>query len=210
MTLAREKGRLILVRHGAVASDWKKICYGKLDVPLCDQWMIDSKTLVENLSSIRATKVFHSGLVRSSWLAEKVATKTRDNAGFCSVVEDRRLRERDFGDWEGKSWDDVFASDPERFHDLIHQPDTYRPPGGETTSEMQGRMVHWYGDCIFPDQTIVAITHSGPIAALAGYLLKLLPDQWSPWMLGYGESLTIPSSPISGSGQLRKGFLNDQ
>ncbi len=204
MSNAPLPNRFILVRHGAISSQWKGICYGCQDVPLCDRWMAESDTLVRQLASLRPTAVFHSGLSRSSWLAERIRACGNQQDTTCEILEDIRLRERDFGEWEGKTWDEVYASDPDNFHGLIDKPDTYRPPGGETTTELQRRVVQWHEDCNQRDslvpRTVIAITHSGPIAALAGHLLSLSPEHWSPWMLGYGEILTIstpPAEPMS-------------
>jgi len=195
MSTDTSSNRFILVRHGAISSQWKGICYGCQDVPLCDHWMTQSDALVRQLASLRPRAVFHSGLSRSSWLAQRVRSHGSPDDGTCELLEDVRLRERNFGDWEGKTWDDVYASDRDNFHGLIDKPDTYRPPRGETTTEMQKRVVQWYEDCNqrgwLNGQTVIAITHSGPIAALAGHLLSLAPEHWSPWMLGYGEILTV-------------------
>jgi broad specificity phosphatase PhoE len=189
--------RLVLVRHGAIAQQWKGICYGSQDVPLCEQWISAAQPLVEKLAGLRPTNVFHSGLSRSQWLAERVCMGTESE-----IKVDHRLRERSFGQWEGKTWDDVYASDPENFHGLIDKPDTYRPPGGETTNELQRRVVQWYNEVLGRQgdhpQTILAITHSGPIAALAGHVLGLHPTQWSPWLVAYGEIVVISVARVSG------------
>jgi broad specificity phosphatase PhoE len=195
--------RFVLVRHGAIASQWKGICYGSQDIPLCEHWIAAADSLVCQLALLRPTMVFHSGLSRSKWLADRVWASVNQQWHSCELLEDLRLRERNFGDWEGKSWDDVYASDPDNFHGLIDKPDTYRPPRGETTNELQRRMVQWYEavDLLGSSrpQTVIAITHSGPIAALAGHLLSLTPEHWSPWMLAYGEVVTIRRQAIGNS-----------
>jgi broad specificity phosphatase PhoE len=182
--------RIVLVRHGVIAQQWKGICYGSHDVPLCERWMSESQPLVQQLAALRPTVIFHSGLNRSQWLAERVRLSIPSK-----IQADRRLRERNFGDWEGKTWDEVYASDPDNFHGLIDKPNTYRPPGGETTTQLQERVIQWYKETIDQasdyDQTIIAITHSGPIAALAGHVLGLPPTDWSPWLVACGESIVI-------------------
>jgi len=198
MSLEIVRNRFILVRHGAISAQWKGICYGCQDVPLCERWMAESEPLILQLASLRPATIFHSGLSRSSWLAGRVREIVYGQQA-CDVVEDVRLRERNFGQWEGMTWDDAYSSDPDNFHGLIDKPDTYRPPGGETTTELQMRVVHWYQQCSQDDslmsKPVLAVTHSGPIAALAGHLLGLTPENWTPWMLGYGEIMTISGKP---------------
>jgi len=194
MTEAIENRRVIIVRHGAVEPQWKTICYGAMDVPLCSVWMTESQDLVSSLAKLRPSLILHSGLTRTRWLAERIAEQIlADGTALEQVLSDARLRERNYGQWEGRTWDDVFASDPEHFHDLVMKPETYRPPGGETTREMQLRMLEWF-EQLPPLGTIIAISHSGPCASLAGAVLGLPADQWTNWMLGYGEAIVIEST----------------
>jgi len=210
MTEAIEIRRVIIVRHGAVEPQWKTICYGAMDVPLCSRWMAESQDLVSSLAKLRPSLILHSGLTRTHWLAERIADRLLVN-GFAAeqVLPDARLRERNFGQWEGRTWDEVFASDPEHFHDLVMKPETYRPPGGETTRQMQLRMLEWF-EQLPPLATIVAISHSGPCASLAGGLLGLPADQWTDWMLGYGEAIVFEQMDATRCGvNIRRGVLSD-
>jgi len=207
--------RIVLVRHGAVEASYKAICYGRQDVPLCDDWKSKAKELIAGLAAFKPTTIFHSGRVRTRWLADEVASfaSVRDGS-ITPVIEDQRLLERDYGDWEGMTWDEVFKRNSENFHDLIHKPDTYRPPRGETTSEMQGRVQDWFkeqsqaehsGDSNLNHLEIVmAFSHSGPAAALAGRLLGLPADQWSEWMLGYGNAIVIDFDGVNAAGHVKR------
>jgi broad specificity phosphatase PhoE len=200
---------IMMVRHGTVHHRWKGVCYGQQDVPLCEHWMNDARPLIEQLSVFAPTTIFHSGLVRTRWLADQVADVLRGDPqryDGVSLAEDPRLRERHYGDWECKTWDEAYQSDPDHFHDLIAKPDTYRPPAGETTSEMQRRIVQWYQSLPMEEGAVLAVSHSGPIAALAGHLLGLHAMNWNDWMLATGEAMVI-ESPIDGKDvRLRRGI----
>lgn len=187
---------MILIRHGEVEPNYKSVCYGQLDVPLSDEGYASSLTLAQKLAcGVKPSVIFHSGLSRTKFLAIAIA---RSGGGIAPVVEDRRLQERNFGQWQGKSWDRVFQLDPE-IHNLIYQPDTYRPLGGETTTEMQRRIVGWFESvreqfAAHDRKTILAVSHSGPIAALSGDRLQLPASRWQPWMLRPLEGLRITPS----------------
>jgi broad specificity phosphatase PhoE len=203
------KRLVIIVRHGAVEPRWKGICYGQQDVALCDQWIQQAACIVEPLAALRPMTIFHSGLVRTRWLAEQVAERLSfrdDRERAKTIVSDSRLRERHFGDWECKSWDDAYQSDPDHFHDLIAKPDTYRPPGGETTGEMQRRVVDWYQSLPKTEGVLLAVSHSGPIAAIAGHLLGLHASNWTDWMLATGEAMIIQSSLDGAEVRLTRGL----
>lgn len=187
---------MILIRHGEVEPSYKSICYGQLDVPLSDEGYAASLTLAQKLAcEVEPAVIFHSGLLRTKFLAIAIA---RSCGGIAPVVEDRRLQERNFGQWQGKSWDQVHQLEPE-IHNLIHQPDTYRPLGGETTTEMQKRIVGWFESvreqfAAHDRKTILAVSHSGPIAALSGDRLDLPASSWQPWMLRPLDCLRITPS----------------
>lgn len=178
---------LILIRHGDVEPKWKPICYGTMEVPLSDQGIATSQALAIRIAAMKCpAMIYHSGLLRTRTLAEMIQRQLPEPV---AVIEDVRLREREYGDWQGLTWDEIFASDPEHFHDLVEQPDTYRPPSelrrAETTTEMQQRIVAWYASLPnnYDSKPIIAISHSGPIAALAGHILGQHSRDWGPWML---------------------------
>ena len=95
-----------------------------------------------------------------------------------AVPGDRRaLRERHFGDWELRPWDAIYTETGDAMNGFIDEPETFAPPGGETTSQVRERVMAWYGR-LPTSGTIVAVTHGGPIMALLGTLQGLQADEW--------------------------------
>jgi broad specificity phosphatase PhoE len=195
---------LILIRHGEVDVAYKGVCYGAMDVPLSERGAAESQQLAQRIvTQVQPAAIYHSGLTRTQTLAHMIAQRLPNRI---NVIADNRLRERNYGDWQGTSWDEAYASDPEHFHDLIERPSTYRPPGGETTTEMQMRVVRWYEALTSVadyelqglPSVAIAISHSGPIAALAGYLQDLHPRSWHPWMIGTLGALRIAETSDRG------------
>jgi broad specificity phosphatase PhoE len=187
---------VILIRHAELAPSWRKICYGQMDIPLGEEGSRASETVAALIArGVAPSVIYHSGLKRTRHLAERIRAHA---PGVVPVIRDDRLRERDYGQWAGRTWEDVFASDPEHFHDLITRPDHYRPPGGETTTEMQDRIRNWFGVLTAEGWggPVVAVSHCGPIAALCGALLGLPATEWSPWMIGCLESIHIRSGHV--------------
>lgn len=196
---------LIVIRHAQVDPQWRSICYGAMDVPLSRDGEEASQQLADRIAGrLSPVAIYHSDLHRTRMLAERLRDALDDDT---ALIADHRLRERDYGTWQGLSWDQAYASDPENFIDLIEAPDTYRPHGGETTIQMQQRVIAWFHEfqtsqkSVQPaadrPRTAIAISHSGPIAALAGYLLELHPRDWQPWTIGNLESLCIDGPNVS-------------
>ncbi|MEM9826397.1 MAG: histidine phosphatase family protein [Planctomycetota bacterium] len=198
---------LTLIRHGEVDPAMKKICYGQMDVPLSEHGRTSSLHLASTLASkMMPDRIVYSGRSRTRFLAEAFSQALDHKI---QPKEDRRLLERDYGTWQGKTWDKVFESDPDHFHDLIEKPDSYRPPGGETTTEMKQRICQWYKELSEPNDdalagtfSVIAITHSGPLTALAGSMLGLHPRDWRDWFpptLGTIEISASSDRPIQRS-----------
>ncbi len=189
--------RLLLVRHTAVCTTLKGKCYGRSDVALSDEGARHARELALKLADMRPGRIMHSGLMRARILAEGVGRHAGTN-----VEIDARIQEFHFGDWELKTWAEIFARVGHRMSDLIHKPDSYRPPGGETVGEMATRVLRWYGDQAGdPDcggdgerggdatnsaRPTIAVMHGGPISVIRGVLAGAPPKDWPGFVPDYG------------------------
>ncbi|MBY0512338.1 MAG: histidine phosphatase family protein [Gemmataceae bacterium] len=165
--------RLLLVRHPPVDAAFAGVCYGASDVPLgADRRALLPALVAEILADGSPEAVYHSGLSRCRVLAEAVAER-------CGVkaVADPRLRERSFGAWELRPWDDIHAATGEAMLGMLTDPAGWRPPGGETTFELRDRVLDWHAD-LAPTGVVLAVTHGGPVAALVGTLRGLPVADW--------------------------------
>src|SRR4051794_10531018 len=120
--------RLFLVRHGEVDRRWCGVCYGRSDAELSADGRRQSQDLADELAGHALDLVLHSGRARTLLLAELLAARTS-----AACVAEPALRERDFGTWEGRSWDSIHAETGSAMDGMILAPDRFRPPGGETT-----------------------------------------------------------------------------
>jgi broad specificity phosphatase PhoE len=181
--------RIFLARHPAVAETLCGVCYGSSDVPLADYSSTRIQKLVANLFAIAPiTHLFHSGMTRCAAVADALGA----NRGV-SVVADPRLRERCFGDWELRRWNDIHAETGDAMMGMVTDPGTWRPPGGETTFELRDRVVAWYTE-LPAEGHIVAITHGGPIAVLRGTLMGLPVNLWPSLVPALGSFLQLPEA----------------
>jgi broad specificity phosphatase PhoE len=173
MTNAAAGRRLLLVRHTAVADAWRSRCYGATDVPLGEAGRSNAHVLAQELAVWRPSIVFSSPLRRARFLAALIARRTG-----ARLQIDARLSERNFGAWEGRSWDDIYGETGDAMMGMLQAPDSFRPGGGETTAELRDRVLSW--QCELPaGVSIVAVCHGGPIAAMLGTARELSPDRWA-------------------------------
>jgi broad specificity phosphatase PhoE len=163
---------VVLVRHAPVAACYHGICYGRSDVPLGPEGLEQSDRIAEILSCLPIRHLVTSPAARAHALAQRIALRT----GREMIVEPALL-ERDFGAWEMRSWDSIHEEVGEALDGLIHEPESYRPPGGESTGELRDRAISWY--VRRPKGGLVlVVAHGGPIAAIRGTLAGKEPVEW--------------------------------
>jgi broad specificity phosphatase PhoE len=141
-------------------------------VRLGPEGLEESRRLAEILSDWPIRHLVASGAGRTRVLAQQLAERT----GLEMMIE-TDLLERDFGEWELRSWDSIYEEVGEAMNGLIHEPATYRPPGGETTYELRDRALSWYARRPRSGLTVV-VAHGGPIAAIRGVLAGLAVADW--------------------------------
>ncbi|MEJ2620973.1 MAG: alpha-ribazole phosphatase [Candidatus Thiodiazotropha sp.] len=152
-----------LLRHGETAGG--SVYQGWTDVPLTTKgWQQMRK------STARLTKwdqIISSPLQRCRCFAREFA-----KAHAIPYFEDTRLRELNFGQWEGCSAKQIMSTSPESLQNFWRDPVAHPPPGGETLGHFQSRVVEaWKRLSIdFPQQKILLITHGGVIRILLCHL----------------------------------------
>lgn len=150
---------LILLRHTRpVGSDG--VCYGATDLPPGPDLANETRRLHAQLPEVGA--IVSSPLQRCLRLAEPLGT-----ARNIRVTTDARLRELDFGAWEGQRWDRIARREIDAWAaDLMGA----RPHGGETVKMLAARAAEALAEHqpIAADLPTLVVTHMGVIrAALA-------------------------------------------
>jgi alpha-ribazole phosphatase len=175
--------RLWLVRHPrpAVPVGW---CYGATDVP------IDDAHLAELVAALparlpRGAPVFSSPLSRCLRLADGLC-----GAGFGPPVVDARLREMDFGEWEGRTWSDVPRAQIDAWRDDLVR---YVPPGGEPLEALARRATAFVDALAHPDAIVV--THAGVIQTLLRVLRGLPLSEFGGVRIDYGQVVPLERGP---------------
>jgi broad specificity phosphatase PhoE len=145
---------ILLTRHGE--TDWNvgRRVQGHTDIPLNVAGVDQARVLAEQLAGEPLKAVFSSDLSR----ALDTATAVADMHGLVVTV-DPRLREKNFGTWEGLT--DVEIG--ERF------PDAQRGQWGdaETTEEVSARVLSVLDSIreLHPTGPVLVVSHGGPLRA---------------------------------------------
>jgi alpha-ribazole phosphatase/probable phosphoglycerate mutase len=159
--------RLILVRHAEPAPDVRGRCYGTLDVDLSARGREQAAALAQALRDEPIDLVVSSPRRRA---LETAAALGRP------VEIDERLCELDFGDFEGRTYEELEREEPELFRRWMSAPTTVRFPSGESYADLRVRATAAFADLRARAERAVVVTHGGVIrAGLAAWLE--LPDR---------------------------------
>jgi alpha-ribazole phosphatase len=155
--------RLILVRHAEPAEHARGRCYGSLDVGLSSAGAHDA----ERLATLECDVVYSSPRIRAIDTARAITT---------TIQVDDDLRELDFGELEGRTYDEIAASEPELYRAWMERPTTVTFPGGESFAILKKRALRALDRIRTAHDCAVVVTHGGVIrAALAEWLS--MPDE---------------------------------
>jgi alpha-ribazole phosphatase len=159
--------RLILVRHCEPQEDARGLCYGRLDIGLSDAGREHAERLAATLKRREWDAVYSSPRLRAR---ETAVAVNRD------VVIDDGLREIDFGELEGRSYDEIAATDPELYRAWMERPTTVSFPGGESFADLKVRALEALERIRAAHEAAVVVTHGGVLrAGLAAWLG--MPDE---------------------------------
>ena len=103
-------------------------CYGATDVALAPGW----ESWAREVAALAGAIAGQVGCVSSP--ASRCLLPARGSG--LDVTVDLRLREMDFGRWEGRPWGEIAAEDLARWNaDLLNE----APPGGESLGDLAAR-----------------------------------------------------------------------
>ena len=164
---------LLLVRHGETALSVDRRFSGAGDPPLTETGRAQAVALAERAASFDdVAAVWSSPLARAYDTAVAVGT-----ALGLEVRVDERLRECDFGAWEGLTFAEIQGRDGDLLASWMGDSDV-APPEGESFAAVT-RRVRQARDAILaahPGQRVVVVSHVTPIKVLLQLALDAPPS----------------------------------
>ena len=162
------------MRHAESTDDARGLCYGQLDVELSQSGREQCARLAAALASAPVAAVVSSPLRRALETADAIARPH----GLEVVVLDG-LRELDFGELEGKTYDEIAASRPELYRRWMTEPTRVRFPGGESYADLEARATDAVSKLReeHDGRTVVAVAHGGVVRAVVARALGLPADR---------------------------------
>ncbi len=165
-------GLFYLVRHGETEWNAENRLCGRTDVPLSETGRGQARSLAERLRSTSFDALYASPLERATETAHLIS-----RTGGLTPVQDSRLLELDYGQWEGKTLAEIRQSDPETFRAWDANPAQVAPPGGESGFEAQQRVVSFldFLAAKHPRGNVLVVFHKTVCRLAISYALGMPP-----------------------------------
>jgi broad specificity phosphatase PhoE len=178
--------RWLLVPHAETDANARGVFQGSRNDGLNERGCRQAAALARRLRTEPITAAHVSDLLRARQTLE-ILVQNRD----FPVYVDARLRERSFGDWEGRSREEVERMHPEGLPEF--------PPGGESFTVLARRVGEWwrameergYGE----EDTLLLVAHRGTLRVLLCLLLGLPPERHWQFFLHQASLSEIFAGP---------------
>ncbi len=127
---------IFLIRHGNTEFNEKKLFRGHFDVPLDSTGIEQAEKTGKFLKDIKLDIIYSSPLSRAYKTAEIIKKYQKSDM---EIIREDGFIDLNFGDWEGKGYDEAKLLYPEIFEKWTRQPFKASIPGGETLYNAQDR-----------------------------------------------------------------------
>ena len=194
---------IYFVRHGETTWNRQGRMQGHLDAPLTARGLAEAR---RDGAALRAAIAGHDPyhLVFSPLRrTRETATIIAEEVGPCVAGRrsDDRLKEVSWGAWDGLTFDQIKARDPEIWQARLRDRWNVAPPSGESYRMLYERVAEWFAG-VADHPRLIVVSHGALGRVLRGVYLQLAPEeilaldepQDALIRLGDGTATTIPTS----------------
>jgi len=145
---------LYLIRHAEPDASLKGRCYGTLDTGLSPTGREQAAHLSTRLADTNIAHIYASPRRRAVETAECLGRPVTIVPGF---------RELDFGDFEGRPYDEIARTHPALYQQWMDRPTEVQFPNGECFTQMQARVLEAHRALLarHENQTVAVVAHGG-------------------------------------------------
>ena len=178
---------LYLLRHGETEASRTGGYVGATDVELTPEGASMAAAFAEKYKALSWQAIFASPLKRTVATATPIAQATGQNMQLRDG-----LKEMFFGEWEGKTFEEVQAQYGEDYYNWMTEPAWNAPTGGETGVQVASRaaMVMAEIEDSFSDGNVLVVSHKTTIRLILCNLLGLDIGR-------YRDRITMPVASVS-------------
>lgn len=175
---------IILLRHTSSKDNETRV-FSSPSTPLSALGKEQINTLLEKKYPVKI--IYSSPYKRSLELAEAIAIKFD-----LPLIVDQRLGEIDFGEFEGKTFEQIENLYPQEVKQWMEDPWNFAYPGGEDFHNMRSRVQRFYKEL---NQSCLIISHQALMLSLMSEILEYSYTDLSRFYLGSGARVHLTSGP---------------
>ena len=182
-TANQKRLRLYLIRHGEVEGAEAGKLLGRMDAPLSERGLEQSRRLAEFFSTEQLEHVYCSDLLRARTMADIIAKRSD-----LEVQESSAWREIDMGEWEGRTFAALHDEAPGLVAQLFNDPASFVYPHGESFAVFTARVRGALDQLLttHDSSNIALITHGGVCRVIVGDALGMPAQNWLRLAQDYG------------------------
>ncbi len=176
-----EAARLLAIRHGETTWNVDTRIQGQLDVGLNDTGRWQAGRLAKALTGEPISAIYASDLGRAYDTALSISRATG-----AALSADEGLRERHFGEFQGKTFAEIEAELPEQAMRWRRRDPGFAPAGGESLLQLRARVVSTAAKLAARHlgELIVLVGHGGVMDVLYRAATRIELQAPRTWALG--------------------------
>jgi probable phosphoglycerate mutase len=173
--------RIIAIRHGETAWNVDTRIQGQLDIPLNTVGRWQASRVAQALAQESIQAIYTSDLLRAWETAGAIAQATG-----LPLQAHEGLRERGFGDFQGKTFAEIEVLWPELSRQWRARHPEWAPPGGESLTALRARIVQTANELAekHRGEQIVMVAHGGVMDMLYRLATNQTVNAPRTWQLG--------------------------
>ncbi len=194
--------KLYLIRHGETEWNAVKRFQGWTDIELSERGLAQAEFLGERFKKIHIDELYSSPLKRAVKTAEPISKATG-----VDIKTIEHFKEINFGEWEGKTRDELYELYGHKFEEFLSRPEEHTFPGDGSFKAVTERIKIGLDKIIHgrDNLNIAIVSHGGIIRLTIKYLLDIQQDLYnSTWI----DNTSISLLHIRKNGNLLR-VLND-
>lgn len=166
---------IVLVRHGAIEGAGSYIYYGATDYTLSDLGREQAREAGKRLAGERFDVIYASPLSRAKETTKIICVGA--GLDYHSVFYDNRLKEMDFGAYEGYGYEQLCMERPDLAERMASDWFNCAFDGGESPAVFAQRVRDFFADlAMTAHQKVLIVAHGGTLRAGGSALLCQPPD----------------------------------
>ncbi|MEG1311115.1 MAG: histidine phosphatase family protein [Romboutsia sp.] len=161
--------KLILVRHALTIDNQKSRLSGHIDSIVSEEGKLQIKKLTNYLSKIHIDKIYTTSSSRTKDTVKELAILKCIN-----IIEKDNLKEINFGNFEGMTFDEIKSEHTKEFQKMINEGYNYKYPNGESLIMTYNRVAEEIDKIILDNKnkTVLICSHGGTIRNIITYLIS--------------------------------------